>query len=267
MLFSDWAFMTTWLWIHILAVPTLQNALGLKSMYAVFALHWASQIMFHRNLNKILAHHLKNKHGLLAAEKPRSRVSQKSRVWTKIGGLLGSFLRILSLFLATWSKPEPFQLRPSWVARLLVYTVLLDFLFYWSHRLQHRNKTLYKYVHAMHHSMKMPNVFSTVHDTVFEKIFNTFIQCWIMNHVVPMSFWELHAAYYTIHLVECLGHSGINAHLTNPCLPFLTAFGVELTVEDHDLHHRKFSGNFGKQTRLWDRLFGTYLPREETILA
>lgn len=49
---ADWAFMTTWLWIHILAVPTLQNALGLKSMYAVFALHWASQIMFHRNLNK-----------------------------------------------------------------------------------------------------------------------------------------------------------------------------------------------------------------------
>lgn len=76
-----------------------------------------------------------------------------------------------------------------------------------------------------------------------------------MNHVVPMSFWELHAAYYAIvstchvlfgyfplsnlisgqHLVECLGHSGINAHLTNPCLPFMSIVGMELTVEDHDL--------------------------------
>lgn len=52
MLLADWAFMSTWLWIHILAVPTIQHALGLKSLYAVFGLHWFSQIMFHRNLNK-----------------------------------------------------------------------------------------------------------------------------------------------------------------------------------------------------------------------
>ena len=104
----------------------------------------------------------------------------------------------------------------------------------------------------MHHQMKMPNVFSTVvssrspiswssssfcsqHDTIFEKIFNTFIQMMIINAIVPMSFWELHSAYYAIHLVECLGHSGINAHLTNPCLPFFSWFEVELSVEDHDL--------------------------------
>lgn len=154
---ADWAFMSTWLWIHILAVPTLQQALGLKSLYSVFALHWVSQIIFHRNLNKcadcdhfafttrlmlpfffpplllnrILVHHLKGKHGLLIAEKPRSRVGKKERVWTKIGGLIGSFLRILSLFLATWHKPAPFSLGATWIARLCFYTISLDFLFYW----------------------------------------------------------------------------------------------------------------------------------------
>lgn len=153
---ADWAFMSTWLWIHILAVPTIQHALGLKSLWAVFGLHWFSQILFHRNLNKcvrssnsgspppfllaltsrrppnrILVHHLIRKHGLLAAEKPRSRVSEKARMWTKIGGLIGSFLRILSLFLATWDGPQPFQLGTTWLPRLFLYTVSLDFLFYW----------------------------------------------------------------------------------------------------------------------------------------
>lgn len=49
-----------------------------------------------------------------------------------------------------------------------------------------------------------------------------------------------------IHLVETFGHSGIAAHLTNPFLPFFSLFGIDLSIEDHDLHHRKLLGNFGK---------------------
>jgi sterol desaturase/sphingolipid hydroxylase (fatty acid hydroxylase superfamily) len=40
----------------------------------------------------------------------------------------------------------------------------------------------------------------------------------------------------------------------------------ELVVEDHDLHHRqgwRTSCNYGKQTRLWDRIFGTCGKRIE----
>ena len=45
-------------------------------------------------------------------------------------------------------------------------------------------------------------------------------------------------------------------------------FGAELVVEDHDLHHRKGwkkSHNYGKQTRLWDRIFGTCRERIESV--
>lgn len=41
---------------------------------------------------------------------------------------------------------------------------------------------------------------------------------------------------------------------------------MELVIEDHDLHHRrgwKQSHNYGKQTRVWDRVFGTTIPRVE----
>lgn len=55
--------------------------------------------------------------------------------------------------------------------------------------------------------------------SVVHRVFNTFIQCWIINHFVPMSFWELHAAYYSI--VRALGsplaHSNVLILCTAPC--------------------------------------------------
>lgn len=46
----------------------------------------------------------------------------------------------------------------------------------------------------------------------------------------------------------------------------LQYFNMDIAIEDHDIHHRrgwKNSGNYGKQTRIWDRIFGTVLPRDE----
>ena len=45
-------------------------------------------------------------------------------------------------------------------------------------------------------------------------------------------------------------------------------FDAELVIEDHDMHHRrgwKNSFNYGKQTRIWDRVFGTCAPRIESV--
>lgn len=57
-------------------------------------------------------------------------------------------------------------------------------------------------------------------------------------------------------------------HLTAPSTLswLLEMFNVEIVIEDHDLHHRKGwrkSHNYGKQTRLWDRIFGTCCGRIE----
>jgi len=43
---------------------------------------------------------------------------------------------------------------------------------------------------------------------------------------------------------------------------------AELLIEDHDMHHRKGyrkSSNYGKQTKLWDMIFGTVGTRDETL--
>jgi sterol desaturase/sphingolipid hydroxylase (fatty acid hydroxylase superfamily) len=63
-----------------------------------------------------------------------------------------------------------------------------------------------------------------------------------------------------------LGHSGIRSHWTHPILWILRPIGAELTVEDHDQHHYlgKSGVNYGKQSRFWDKMFGTIGPRIET---
>ncbi|GAA5825348.1 hypothetical protein JCM3770_005231, partial [Rhodotorula araucariae] len=66
--------------------------------------------------------------------------------------------------------------------------------------------------------------------------------------------------------VEMMGHSGVRSHWCHPILWPLEAVGAGLAVEDHDLHHRfgKSGKNYGKQSRVWDRIFGTCAERIET---
>ena len=70
--------------------------------------------------------------------------------------------------------------------------------------------------------------------------------------------------------IEIGGHSGVRIFV-GPFiagLGLLEPIGMGLIIEDHDLHHRKgykTSGNYGKQTRVWDRIFGTVIPRQECI--
>ncbi|KAM3444222.1 hypothetical protein MY4824_000111 [Beauveria thailandica] len=68
---------------------------------------------------------------------------------------------------------------------------------------------------------------------------------------------------------ESTAHSGVRLLLNPPAtLGWLwDRFDLALAVEDHGMHHRrgsKKSFDYGKQTRVWDRLFGTVYPREET---
>lgn len=73
---------------------------------------------------------------------------------------------------------------------------------------------------------------------------------------------------YTLY-IEAAGHSGLRSHFTNPTTaPYLGWIGCSLVIEDHDLHHRKGwkrATNYGKQTRLWDFIFGSMGERIEGI--
>jgi sterol desaturase/sphingolipid hydroxylase (fatty acid hydroxylase superfamily) len=85
---------------------------------------------------------------------------------------------------------------------------------------------------------------------------------------LPMGFFDWWICHEYVVYTEMFGHSGLRVWTTpaTTATPLLHALGAELVTEDHDMHHRqgwKKSANYGKQTHLWDKVFGTMGKRVE----
>ncbi|CAO1637391.1 unnamed protein product [Jaminaea pallidilutea] len=154
---------------------------------------------------------------------------------------------------------------------LFLYSAILDFWFYWYHRLMHDVDFLWRF-HKKHHTTKHPTAaHGAFADTTQEAMdilgipLLTYLTTAATPFRVDFATWWV-SCLYTLFL-ESGGHSGIRAYLTNPVAWPLTFFDCDLVVEDHDLHHRQgwkdTAANFGKQTRLWDTIFGTTRDRIE----
>lgn len=149
---------------------------------------------------------------------------------------------------------------------MFIYAVILDFYFYWYHRLMHEVGFLWRF-HRKHHTTKHPNAALSAFADHEQELFDALIipaLTWLTWRI-DFATWFGTTVY--ILYVEAFGHSGIRAYFQIPTTWPLRFLGCELCIEDHDLHHRqgwKKSGNYGKQTRLWDAIFGTCKPRIES---
>ncbi|KAF5862009.1 hypothetical protein ETB97_012244 [Aspergillus alliaceus] len=153
-----------------------------------------------------------------------------------------------------------------------LYGIVLDFWFYWYHRLMHDVSFLWKF-HRTHHLTKHPNPLLAAYADHEQEFFDmvgiptmTYFSMRAMG--LPLGFYEWWVCHAYIAFTEVLGHSGLRVHLSAPSTLawLLRFFDADITIEDHDLHHRKGwrkSHNYGKQTRLWDRVFGTCIERVE----
>lgn len=161
---------------------------------------------------------------------------------------------------------------PWLILELGMYPIMVDFWFYIYHRLMHDVPWLWQY-HRTHHLTKHPNTLLSLYADGWQEAFDIFvipILAWASLRLMgmPMGFYETWICYeYTI-FVELFGHSGLRVVVSpaTPFSPFLRMLDLELVLEDHDLHHRtgwKKSHNYGKQTRLWDTVFGTKVDRIE----
>ncbi|QIW94593.1 hypothetical protein AMS68_000111 [Peltaster fructicola] len=183
---------------------------------------------------------------------------------TTVRPLLAVFLTYRSAAPVMFSKWVPVE--------LFLYSIVLDFFFYTYHRSCHEVEWLWKY-HRTHHLTKHPNpLLSAYADTEQEVIeialvpLLTFASLRLMG--LPMNFYDWWLCHEFVLFSEAIGHSGLRISSTPPGLStwVLSLIGAELTIEDHDLHHRqgwKKSQNYGKQTRLWDLIFGTCGERIE----
>ncbi|KAJ5130696.1 uncharacterized protein N7515_006735 [Penicillium bovifimosum] len=192
-----------------------------------------------------------------------------------VGSLLAVFILrpMYTVFFAYRRDEGPTSIRWGWlVFETGMYAVVLDFWYYLMHRSAHETDLLWKF-HRTHHLTKHPNPLLTAYADRVQEFFDlvgapllTYGTLKLMGF--PMGFYEWWICQQYVVFTEVLGHSGLRMIATaqNPWTWLLTLCDMELVIEDHDLHHRKGwknSHNYGKQTRVWDRLFNTDIPRLE----
>ena len=210
--------------------------------------------------------HLSKKYGYFHGARGRDTIpfSEVNKIAKEILGAV-----LLRSALVVYSSYDP-HAAPSlsiWTPlQLFFFTVVDDFYYYWLHRVCHETESAWK-LHRLHHTTKAPTLLLLGYADDIQECFDLFL--------VPLATWltfpipfDAFVIWMLIHVsIQVVGHSGIRLHhgtlLTGP---YLTPFGAEIVKEDHDLHHRhgwRESYNYGKQSRLWDGLFGTKGERIE----
>lgn len=196
-------------------------------------------------------------------------------IWRTLRSLLSvmAVRPMIGIILAYCPELPPSSIRWSWLPlEVGFYAIVLDFWFYWYHRLMHATGSLWKF-HRTHHLTKHPNPLLTSYADSEQEFFDI-VGIPLMAYGTmkllgfPMGFYEWWVCSQFVIFTELLGHSGLRMEATavSPLSWLLRILDLELVIEDHDLHHRKGwkkSHNYGKQTRVWDRIFGTTYPRVE----
>jgi sterol desaturase/sphingolipid hydroxylase (fatty acid hydroxylase superfamily) len=141
-----------------------------------------------------------------------------------------------------------------WIPGAVVFLALVhDAYFYWSHRVMHHPR-LYGATHRTHHTSKQPSAFASFAFHPWEAL----ISSWLIPavaFVVPMHFGAF-VAYVTLATFSAvMNHAGWEVwprrFLDGPIGSWL------ITARHHNLHHTKFSRNYGLYFRFWDRVMGT----------
>ncbi|CAK4033670.1 fatty acid hydroxylase vlmA-like [Lecanosticta acicola] len=195
------------------------------------------------------------------------------KVWASVQ-LTTTIRPMFTIFLAYRSN-QPFSLSWWLPLELGLYSIVLDLFFYTYHRLCHEFDGLWKY-HRTHHLTKHPtpllSSYADEEQEVLEIALIPLLTYATLKYALglPMGFHDWWICHEYIIFSEAFGHSGLRVYSTSPSAAswLLKFFRCELVVEDHDLHHRKGwrkSHNYGKQTRLWDRIFGTCGDRIEAV--
>lgn len=219
------------------------------------------------------------KHGVLDGAVPRDGIPNTG-AWKIVGQLeKAAVVRSVMVVLMSY-RPEksPFAAlhdSSTWlpfILKLSLYGVILDFFFYSYHRACHEIPALWKY-HRTYHLVKHPTaVLSAFADDeqeiveIFVIPFMTYMTLKSIGLSLGHYEWWICLEYVT--WSEIWGHCGLRVHgiVPSPISTILCLLNMEFALEDHDLHHRrgwKKSYNYGKQTRVWDRLFGTCTDRVE----
>jgi len=169
---------------------------------------------------------------------------------------LGAVLAALFFAAAAFA---PLPIATTWTTALLCF-VLVDFLYYWEHRLAHEVNGLWSLYHFVHHSADHYD------QTIAFRI--SFVDFFFAPLVyLPLVL----AGFHPVLVFACLGlvlawQQWIHTELVGK-LPLLDPWLN--TPSNHRVHHGRnpiyIDKNYGGVLMVWDRMFGTYAAETEKV--
>lgn len=147
------------------------------------------------------------------------------------------------------------QLSP--ILSFIISFVLVDYLYYWNHRLLHSK--FFWQVHQVHHTVTQMDVLGTSRNTIWTSLLIVYL--WI--HTLFLYLLNDSTGYLLgVSLTSALDlwrHSRLNTWLDK----FLSAWLI--LPQDHAWHHcsETLDCNYGANLKIWDKLYGTYYESKE----
>lgn len=136
---------------------------------------------------------------------------------------------------------------------LLMCLALHDTWFYWTHRLMH-HPVLFRPMHAVHHASRPPTAWAAMSFHPLEALTGAFVVP-VLVFLLP-----LHVGVVLI-LLLVMTVMGVTNHMGWEMFPRRLVHGKAgnwlITASHHQLHHDRYSCNYGLYFRFWDRLCGT----------
>jgi sterol desaturase/sphingolipid hydroxylase (fatty acid hydroxylase superfamily) len=146
---------------------------------------------------------------------------------------------------------------PQWwlPLSLLVYLLLHDCWFYWTHRLFHRPRW-FQLAHAVHHDSRPPTAWAAMSFHPIEAISGALVIP-LLVLCIP-----IHVAMLGL-VLAIMTLMGVTNHMGWELFPRWLVHGPLggwlITASHHEKHHQAYRGNYGLYFRIWDRLCGTDL--------
>ena len=139
------------------------------------------------------------------------------------------------------------------LASVFIYLFVHDTYFYWTHRLMHHRR-LFRVMHKVHHDSRQPTPWAAFSFHPYESIIGAWLLP-VLTFFLPIHVGAVLFILVVMTLCSVLNHTGFEIFPDRWLRGFLGRHFI--TAAHHNLHHQKYTCNFGLYFRFWDKLMGT----------